>query len=442
MLASCSSSSNSLVDSSNRVINGVVEIINIPDDVPKPQPSPSPSSSPTPGPTPNLPHRPDQPSSPSPSPLPSPSPSPSTSPYPGWPTPPTPQVQPSPIPSQQPHLESYKTNIHDYSPDPSPPAAKPTPTPAHSPTPDAKKTPAPNDDEDDDDDDDTPTTPPKPKKPQGPDIGTGFIIAPNLIVTNYHVIEGDKRHYEIIGHNDLKHYVGHVIAGDKASDLAILKIDDWDDFVNTVHPPTLKWGDSRKLQQGQHVWAIGHPYGLTWSITSGIVSNILRHNFEDLGPNTFYMQTDASINPGNSGGPLFNDNSEIIGVNSAIYGTKGFVGLSIPSNYARKIVEDLQNGGKVKPAMIGINMAISPDKHHIAIGQLILGINSIDSGLLPNDKILQIKTLKTNGWVNINSSEELQFETKLLRPGDSISLYVLRDNNQYLTFNFNMSEIK
>ena len=380
ILSSCSRHNDSLVSLSSDAINGVVQIVNLPDEQPTPTATPSPT--PTPSPSPNI------------------TPAPAPGPYGSDPRTTGPEVRPTPSPSTTP-----------------------------SPTPEAKKAPGPDKDPEDGED---------PSKPQGPELGTGFIIAPNLIVTNYHVIGGEKRHYVVYGHNDLKKYVGHLIAGDKDADIAIMRIDEWDDFVTAINPPILHWGSSRNLQEGQPVWAIGHPYGLTWTLTDGIVSRTLRRG--PGGTTSYFVQTNTSINPGNSGGPLFNTDGAIIGINTEIVGSKGYIGLSIPSDYASKVVEDLQHGGKIKVGIIGINMAASKDQHHVAVGALFTGSNSIAAGLLPNDVILQIRTPKTNGWETIKTPEALQYETKLLSPGDIVDVYALRDGHQYLKITFQMAD--
>lgn len=426
-LSSCSRHTDQLISLSDNAINGVVQIVNLPDDQPTPTPTPAPSPTPSPTPTPNPAPGPfgsdPRTTGPEvhPTPSPSPIPTPETRAYPGLVIPPAMQTQ---------ILESEQYGAIPPTAGPTP---SPTPTPTPSPAPEAKKPPSPDRDPEDkgDDEDGAPKVP-------GPELGTGFIIAPNLIVTNYHVVGGEKRHFIIFGHNDMKKYVGHFIAGDKAADVAIMKIDEWDDFVQTIHPTILKWGSSRDLRQGQAVWAIGHPYGLTWTLTDGIVSSLNRRAPGMDG--SYYIQTNTSINPGNSGGPLFNADGEVVGINSAIFGSKGFVGLSIPSDLAKKIVEDFLDGGKIKPGMMGINMGISPDQHHVSVGQLIVGSNTIAAGVLPNDEVLQLWTPKTNGWIVVKKPEDLQFETKLLRPGDTVELYVRRDGQQYLTFKFTMAD--
>lgn len=288
-----------------------------------------------------------------------------------------------------------------------------------------------------------------PIAPSGPDddpselhegnaIGTGFFIKPNVIVTNYHVVAGDNRKLQVIGYNDMKLYTATIIATAPKSDLAILKIDQWDEFVDHVHPLILKWGVSADIHQGQAVWALGHPYGMTWSLTDGIVSSLQRED-----PNGgFFIQTTTSINPGNSGGPLFNSNGDVVGINTEIYGTKGFVGLSIHSDYAKKVVEDLLDGGAVKNGMLGIVMSPSKDHHNIIVGSLMLGSDSIAAGLLPNDVLLAIETPRSNGWVDIHLPQDIQFQNRLLRPGDIVKVVIRRDVSVTKVITFRLSDPK
>jgi serine protease Do len=264
-------------------------------------------------------------------------------------------------------------------------------------------------------------------------LGTGFIIAPNVIVTNYHVISGNKQSYKIYGYNDMKPYIGHLIAGNKEADIAILKIDDWDDFNKFINPTILTWGNSYSLEQGEKVWAIGHPYGFAWSLSSGIISSLLR---QDPNGNQYYLQTDTSINPGNSGGPLFNFNGEVVGINSAIYGNKGYLGLVIPGDYAKKVVHDLLSNGKINEGKIGIVMRPSNDLHHVIVDSILKTSNSIDAGLLPNDVINAIYNSTTGNTMQIKLPQELQFEVRTLEPGDIISLYITRDNFEHKTITF------
>ena len=167
-----------------------------------------------------------------------------------------------------------------------------------------------------------------PQERQSSALGSGFIIdEKGIVVTNNHVIEGAED--IVVQVNGEKKFNAKVIGADPLSDIAILKIDSKEKFL------PVKFGDSDKARIGDWVIAIGNPFGLGGTVTSGIISarnrSIGLSRYED------YIQTDASINSGNSGGPLFDMNGDVIGINTAILGRSGNVGIgfSIPSNSAK-----------------------------------------------------------------------------------------------------------
>src|SRR5579871_1949315 len=172
-------------------------------------------------------------------------------------------------------------------------------------------------------------------------LGSGFIIDPSgLIVTNNHVVANAAEIAVTLADNTT--YEAQVIGRDPVSDLALLKID-------AKRPlPAAKWGDSGKARVGDWVLAIGNPFGLGGTVTSGIISATARDIHA--GPYDDFLQTDASINRGNSGGPMFNLDGEVIGINTAIYSPSGGsigIGFAIPSASARPIIDQLRTTGKV-----------------------------------------------------------------------------------------------
>ena len=187
-------------------------------------------------------------------------------------------------------------------------------------------------------------------------LGSGFIIDPSgYVVTNYHVVaDADEILITLRGG---KSYSGTLIGADEKTDLALLKID------APGLLPFVSFGDSDAIRVGDRVMAVGNPYGLGGTVTTGIVSATGR----DLHAGAFddFMQIDASINPGNSGGPSFNLKGEVIGVNSAIASPNGgSVGLAfaIPANMAKPIVQDLRLHGHVVRGWIGISIQeVTPD---------------------------------------------------------------------------------
>tara|TARA_B100001057_G_scaffold8518_1_gene7886 strand:- start:723 stop:2135 length:1413 start_codon:yes stop_codon:yes gene_type:complete len=188
-----------------------------------------------------------------------------------------------------------------------------------------------------------------PQERQSSALGSGFIIDKNgIVVTNNHVIDGAED--IVVQVNGEKKFNAKVIGADPLSDIAVLKIDSNEKFLPA------KFGDSDKARIGDWVIAIGNPFGLGGTVTSGIISarnrSIGLSRYED------YIQTDASINSGNSGGPLFDMNGDVIGINTAILGRSGNVGIgfSIPSNSAKIVIDQLIEFGETKRGWLGVRI--------------------------------------------------------------------------------------
>src|SRR5262249_23508562 len=181
--------------------------------------------------------------------------------------------------------------------------------------------------------------------------GSGFIIDKDgHVLTNYHVI-ADARTVEVTLHNRKK-YRATVVGTDRSHDLAIIQIKAPD-----LQPMAL--GDSRNLQVGQKVYAIGNPFGLSGTLTSGIVSSIRSVQEPDGVTIDEAIQTDAAINPGNSGGPLLNSRGDVIGINTMIGSNPGVgqsagIGFAIPINTAKAVLNDLLTLGRVRRPALGV----------------------------------------------------------------------------------------
>jgi len=180
-------------------------------------------------------------------------------------------------------------------------------------------------------------------------LGSGFIInEKGIVVTNNHVIQDAKD--IIIRVNGDKEFKAKVIGKDPLSDIAVLQLETKEKFI------PVKFGDSDKARIGDWVIAIGNPFGLGGTVTSGIISarnrSIGLSRYED------YIQTDASINQGNSGGPLFDMNGDVIGINTAILGRNGSIGIgfSIPSNSAKIVIDQLIEFGETKRGWLGVRI--------------------------------------------------------------------------------------
>ena len=177
--------------------------------------------------------------------------------------------------------------------------------------------------------------------------GSGFIInADGYILTNNHVVEGAKEVIVTIG--DTQEYQAQVVGRDPKTDLAVLKI--------TPREPlsVASLGDSDQLRVGDWVLAIGNPFGLSHTVTSGIVS--AKGRVIGAGPYDNFIQTDASINPGNSGGPLYNMKGEVVGINTAIIPNGQGIGFAIPIDTAKPLIPQLVSKGEVTRGYLGVSI--------------------------------------------------------------------------------------
>jgi serine protease Do len=253
-------------------------------------------------------------------------------------------------------------------------------------------------------DDFTPSRPKqKPGEPprQFTSIGSGFVIDPNgLIVTNNHVIEGGNSIYVIFSDGtELK--VDKIVGRDPKTDLTVLKV-----TPKGAKPlASVAFGDSARTRVGDWVIAIGNPFGLNGTVTAGILSG--RGRDINAGPYDDFLQTDAAINRGNSGGPLFNEAGEVIGINTAIFSPSGGsigLGFAIPSNTARRVVDQLERYGETRWGWIGVRIQTPSDDlaagYHLTapegalIAQLAKGGPADVAGLEEGDLVLSFAGIR------------------------------------------------
>jgi len=179
-------------------------------------------------------------------------------------------------------------------------------------------------------------------------LGSGVIIEPGgTIVTNDHVIRGASAVHVMLA--DGRQLDAEVVGADAQNDLAVLRVQ------SKTPLPTAKLGTSSDLMIGETVVAIGSPFGLTKTVTSGVLSAVGRSFKANDQLYIDFLQTDAAINPGNSGGPLLNLDGEVVGINTAIFSGAQGIGFAIPVDKVRRIVQELRSFGKVRPAWVGIN---------------------------------------------------------------------------------------
>jgi len=256
-------------------------------------------------------------------------------------------------------------------------------------------------------------------------LGSGVIIdgKRGFILTNEHVIVKSKT--ITVGLKDRREFKAQIVGADPDSDLAVLRIS------SPKALPDITMGDSTNLMIGETVIAIGNPFGLSNTVTTGVISatnrslrteNMVYHNF---------IQTDTSINPGNSGGPLLNINGELIGINTAIYAKAQGIGFAIPINTAKRIVSDLIRFGEVIPAWIGITVQdIDADLARYLKASAIKGVlvkktektgPARKSGIREGDIILSIKT------GDILSEKDFHRVMNGIAAGEKIIVTVWRD---------------
>jgi putative serine protease PepD len=216
---------------------------------------------------------------------------------------------------------------------------------------------------------------------------------------------------------------GHVIGTDPSSDLAVVRVDP-SRIPGGAKP--LKLADSRTVQVGENVIAIGNPFGLDRTETAGIVSAVGR---DIQAPNGFQIghaiQTDAAINPGNSGGPLLDDAGEVIGVNSQIEtggGSNGNVGIgfAVPSNSVRQVVPKLEAGQAVARPYLGVSTAALPIGGGAIVGSVVPGGPADKAGVQPGDVIASID------GQGVSDPSQVATLVDAHRPGDTVHLQVLR----------------
>jgi Do/DeqQ family serine protease len=261
-------------------------------------------------------------------------------------------------------------------------------------------------------------------------IGTGsgvIISSDGYIVTNNHVINNATDIAVVL--NNKKEYKAKVIGTDPTNDIALIKVDAKD-------LPFITFGDSDHIKVGEWVLAVGNPYNLTSTVTAGIVSAKGR-DLDGNGSVDSFIQTDAAVNPGNSGGALVNTRGELIGINTAISSMTGsFVGYSfaVPSNIAKKVIEDLMEFGNVQRAILGVvggeldsKIAENLDVNNTEgfyISEVSEGSGAAKAGLKPKDIIIQIDGNK------IATFSDLTGFLRTKRPNDKVQVTYLRNNEQ------------
>ena len=231
-------------------------------------------------------------------------------------------------------------------------------------------------------------------------LGSGVVVSPDgYVLTNVHVLGALTRGTEVrVALSDKRDLRAQVVGADQFTDIALLKI-------NAHGLPTIPWGDSSKLRVAEWVLAIGNPFQLSQTVTLGIVSALRRSNIGAAGYEDF-IQTDAAINPGNSGGALINSRGELVGINTAIYSQSGGyqgIGFAVPSNLARKVMDDLVRYGEVRRGYVGYfeTIPLTPDiaaelgvsrTRGVVVNRMDRTSAAYGAGMRPGDVILTFES--------------------------------------------------
>jgi serine protease Do len=269
-------------------------------------------------------------------------------------------------------------------------------------------------------------------------LGSGVIVSKDgYIVTCNHVIQGAED--ILVRLNDNREFKGKIVGMDSKTDVAVIKI-------AAENLPTVAWGDSGKLKTGEIVIAFGNPFGLSQTVTMGIVSATGRSgmgivDYED------FIQTDASINPGNSGGALVNSNGELVGINDAIFSTSGGnqgIGFAVPSNMVNSIMDSIINKGKVIRGYIGVQVqplnadlarqfGLKDDKG-VLLNDVTEGAPAENAGLKRGDIIVSL------GGKKVEDAFHLRNQVASTAPGTTLDIGIIRDGKP-LTVQVTVSEL-
>ncbi len=267
-----------------------------------------------------------------------------------------------------------------------------------------------------------------PREHKTASLGSGVIVdSKGYILTANHVIQSAEEIRVTL--SDKREFKGKIIGNDAMTDLGVIKIE-------AENLPTIKWGNSDKLRVGETVLAIGSPYGLSQTVTMGIVSAVGRANvgiadYED------FIQTDAAINPGNSGGALLNVRGELVGINTAIFSTSGGyqgIGFAVPTNMAKAVMESLISKGKVVRGWLGVSVQpLTPelakqfnivDEKGVLIGDVVEGGPAEEAGLQRGDVITEYDGKK------IEEPYQLRNMVASTSPGTEVELKIIRNNKK------------
>ena len=268
---------------------------------------------------------------------------------------------------------------------------------------------------------------PRPEPRARQSLGSGVIASGDgYVVTNFHVVRGADA--IVVRLADQSEFEAKLVGGDSKTDLALLKIDG--------HGlPAMPFGNSDRLDVGEPVMAIGNPFGLDQTVTTGIVS--AKERFIGSGPYDDFIQTDASVNPGNSGGPLIDVRGALVGINTAIFSQTGGsvgIGFAIPVNIAKDVLRQLRETGKVVRGYLGVAVApVTPEARRSAnlpgprgalVAEVVSGSPAAAAGLKSGDVIVRYQ------GEDLQDPRDLTRRVAATPPGTSVTLEVARPRGE------------
>lgn len=256
--------------------------------------------------------------------------------------------------------------------------------------------------------------------------GTGFIVNDNQIVTNLHVVEGPGK-ISVYSDDSQRKYAATIVYKDPVADIAVLRLQDWELFEKNETPVNLSLGRSDAMNLGDRVIVMGHPWGLTWTVSEGIVSGKDRRPGQNP---RFLFQVDANLFQGNSGGPIFNDRGQVICVSTLMLAMEGgSYGFCVPSDLVDKILYDFNAFGEIRWQVMNVTVGLTDDGSSVILNEVESGGAADKAGLKKGDKIVSIQTPHNvpNG-VRVTNTNDMITELAKLN-GDETTVRLLIDRN-------------
>jgi serine protease Do len=273
-------------------------------------------------------------------------------------------------------------------------------------------------------------------------MGTGFILSDNQIVTNYHVVEKEGK-LSVYANDSQRKYEATIVYKDEISDIAVLRLRDWELFKANENPTILSLGDNDTLDIGDKIIVVGHPWGLAWTVSEGIISSKDRR----LGQNPKYLyQLDAKLYEGNSGGPIFNENGQVVCVsNMMVVKEGGSYGFCIPSDLVQKVLYDFNTVGEVRWRVLNVAASLTEDGSSVILSSVEPDGAAGIAGIKEGDKILEIYTPTNHPkGVKISDSNDLITELAQLKNDEEIVKLLIERNGKKMMIdvktNFRLSK--